>query len=151
MSYTIDKRIEQVDILYNKIESLYHQIAIKQGLSDSAFMILRAVIILGEGITQTNIFQNICVNKQTINTAINNLCKNGIIYFENGKGREIKIYLTDKGKDIINKKIIPIDEMEKEILNDFTKEEYDMFIDISNRYINKLEEKVSLLDMDGDE
>lgn len=151
MSYTIDKRIEQVDILYNKIELLYHQIAIKQGLSDSAFMILRAILVLGEGITQTNIFQNICVNKQTINTAINNLYKNGIIYFENGKGREIKIYLTDKGKDIINKKIIPIDEMEKEILNDFTKEEYDMFIDISNRYINKLEEKVSLLDMDGDE
>lgn len=151
MSYTIDKRIEQVDILYNKIESLYHQIAIKQGLSDSAFMILRAILVLGEGITQTNIFQNICVNKQTINTAINNLYKNGIIYFENGKGREIKIYLTDKGKDIINKKIIPIDEMEKEILNGFTKKEYDMFIDISNRYINKLEEKVSLLDMDGDE
>lgn len=150
MSYTIDKRIEQIDILYNKIESLYHQIAIKQGLSDSSFMILRAILVLGEGITQTNIFQNICVNKQTINTAINNLCKKNIIYFENGKGREIKIYLTDKGKDIINKKIIPIDEMEKEILNDFTKEEYDMFIDISNRYINKLEEKVSLLVMDGD-
>ena len=45
MSYTIDKRIEQIDILYNKIELLYHQIAIKQGLSDSAFMILRAILI----------------------------------------------------------------------------------------------------------
>ena len=150
MSYTIDKRIEQIDILYNKIDFLYHQVAIKQGLSDSAFMILRAILVLGEGITQTNIYQNICVNKQTINTAINNLCKNEIIYFENGKGREIKIYLTDKGKKIINEKIIPIDEMEKEILNEFTKEEYDMFVDISNRYISKLEQKVALLNMEDD-
>lgn len=145
MTYNIDKRIEEIDIICNKIDMLYHQISIKQGLSDSTFMILRAILVLGEGCTQTNIYQSVCINKQTINTAINNLNKKEIIYFESGKGRENKIYLTEKGKKIIKDKIIPIDNMEKEIIDEFSKEEYDLFIKIANRYIEKLELKVNML------
>ena len=148
MTYIIDKRIEEIDIMCNKIDMLYHQISIKQGLSDSTFMILRAILTLGEGCTQTNIYQSVCINKQTINTAINNLYKKEIIYFENGKGRENKIFLTDKGKDIVNDKIIPIDKMEKEIIDEFSKEEYDLFVNIANRYIDKLEQKVSMLNVE---
>lgn len=150
MTYNIDKRIQEIDIMCNKIDFLYHQIAIKQGLSDSAFMILRAILVIGEGCTQTNIYQSICINKQTINTAINNLNKNKIIYFENGKGRENKIYLTNKGKKIIKDKIIPVDKMEQEIVDEFSKEEYDLFLNLANRYINKLEQKINVLNKESE-
>ena len=149
MAYIIDKRIQEIDIMCNKIDMLYHQISIKQGLSDSTFMILRAILVLGEGCTQTNIYKSICINKQTINTAINNLYKNEVIYFENGKGRENKIFLTDKGKEIIENKIIPIDKMEQEVIDEFSKEEYDLFVNLANRYIDKLEQKVNMLDKES--
>ena len=138
-------KIKEIDSLFNRFDSIYHQIAIKQGLTDTEFRILWEILVLGESCTQTEIYTSICINKQTVNSAIKQLAKKEIIYFENGKGREIKIFLTEKGKNIVNEKIKPIEQIESEIVNEMEIEEFNEFTRIASKYINRLEQKIKLL------
>ena len=144
MNYIEDSKIKEIDVLFNKFDYIHHQIAVRQGLSDTTFKILRTILILGEGCTQTNIYKSICINKQTVNTSINNLVKNDVIYFESGKGRNNNIYLTNKGKEIIKNKILPIEKIENEILEEMTEKDLQEFSRIANKYLNLLSQKTNI-------
>ena len=49
--------LQEFDRLSNSIFEFYHEIAMRQGLSDSAYAILQSILVLGNGCTQksTNI------------------------------------------------------------------------------------------------
>ena len=47
--------LQEFDRLNNAIDELYHDICLMQGLSDSAYAILQAILVLGNGCTQTEI------------------------------------------------------------------------------------------------
>ena len=46
-------------------------------------------------------------SKQTINSSVRNLEKKGILYLEKGTGRDKKIFLTEKGRQLVKEKIRP--------------------------------------------
>ena len=68
---------------------------------------LQAVLVLGDGCTQTQIFKHTLLNKQTVNSSVKKLHQDGLIDFQPGSGREQKIYLTNKGEQIITERILP--------------------------------------------
>ena len=49
--------LQEFDRLNNAIDELYHDICLMQGLSDSAYAILQAILVLGNGCTQTEIYK----------------------------------------------------------------------------------------------
>lgn len=134
-------RIECIDSLFNRFDKLHHQFAVNVGLSDTAFRILRALLVYGEGCSQTTIYRDLCLNKQTVNSAIAKLASDRIIRFENGKGRENLLYLTSKGKKLVKAKIEPIEKIERSIIGNFTNTEYDSFIHVAEKYLSELTEK----------
>lgn len=75
-----------------------------QGLSDSAYAILQAILVLGNGCTQTEIYKYTLLNKQTVNSSAKKLNQDGVIEFHAGVGRELKIYLTAKGEALVREK-----------------------------------------------
>ena len=146
MEYHEGKKLARFNALMNEFETFYHEIAIKCGLSDSGYEILRTLMILGEGCTQTNIYKNCYLNKQTVNSSVKQLVNKGLIFLEQGKGREYKIFLTDSGREYIDRKIQPVESAENEIFEELTEDEYNEMIRLTEKYLNSFRKKIQKID-----
>lgn len=61
--------IREFNRLYKELDDLYHNLALRQGLSDSASIILYALYLLGDGCLQRDICDLSYISKQTINSS----------------------------------------------------------------------------------
>ena len=146
MEYHEGKKLGRFNALMNEFEAFYHEIAAKCGLSDSGYEIMRAMMLLGEGCTQTNIYKNSYLNKQTVNSSVKQLVKKGLIFLEQGKGREYKLYLTDIGREYIELRILPVESAENEIFEELTEDEYDELIRLTEKYLDSFRRKIRKID-----
>ena len=84
--------------LAGEINALYHEAAVKMGVSDSTMNILYVLCEKGDACLQSEISKLTGISRQTINSAIRKLEKDGIIYLKQGEGRNTIVCLTEKGK-----------------------------------------------------
>lgn len=141
MAFRQNETLMEFNRLNNVIDDFYHEIAVELGISDSAYEILRSLLILGDGCTQTDIYKYCSLNKQTANSSVKRLEQDGYITFERGNGRELKILLTDKGQEIVQKKILPIEQAENAVFDEMSDEERNMLIRITEEYLNAFRSK----------
>ena len=73
--------------LAGEINSLYHEAAVKMGISDSVMNILYVICEKGDRCLQSEISRLTGISRQTINSAIRKLEKDGIVYLKQGQGR----------------------------------------------------------------
>ena len=59
-----------------------------------------------------------------------------------GKGREIQIFLTPKGKEFVKEKIIPVIDMENSIFAQMTSAERNTLLQLTEKYLTYFREKV---------
>ncbi len=83
--------LKEFNRVYKEMDDLYHEIALKLGLSDSAFIILYALCEQGNGCLQKDICAQAFVSKQTINSSIRMPEKKEILFLDPGKGRDMDI------------------------------------------------------------
>ena len=145
MQFTQNKTLQEFDRLNRLVNELYHEIAVKQGISDSAYSILQAMLILENGNTQTDICKYTCLNKQTVNSSVKKLKQNGLIEFHQGNGRKMKIYLTSKGKDFINENILSIEQAENEVFDEMTIQEQREILRLIENYLSSFRHKIDKL------
>ena len=126
----IREKFNQISRWDNEIDEYYHRIAVNIGISDTAFRILYAISETDEKLTQITLGERLCLPKQTINSAIIKLQKDGYIDLEQLKtARNIKsVSLTEKGQDFCKKHIIPVLQMEERAYSVFTDDELQQFI-----------------------
>lgn len=134
--------LQEFDRLNNAIDELYHEIATMQGLSDSAYSILQAILVLGNGCTQTAIYKYTLLNKQTVNSSAKRLNQDGLIDFQPGIGRELKIYLTTKGEAFVKEKILPIEQAENEVFEEMTDKEHQEILRLMEKYLTSFRNKI---------
>ena len=77
----------QYTYLAGEINALYHEAAVKMGVSDSVQNILYVLCEKENRCLQSEISKLTGISRQTINSAIRKLEKDGIITLEPGKGR----------------------------------------------------------------
>lgn len=65
--------------IYREIDDLYHEIALKLGISDSAFLIFYTIVECGGGCLQIDIANRYSISKQTISSAVRKLEAQGFI------------------------------------------------------------------------
>ncbi|MCI8480966.1 MAG: winged helix-turn-helix transcriptional regulator [Oscillibacter sp.] len=99
--------------LDHQIEEFYHELAVRLGLSDSAFQVLWSVAELGEGCTQRDICRQFFLSKQTAHSSVRKLEQEGVLTLRPGSGREVAIFLTEKGKALVGEKVVPAMEAER--------------------------------------
>ena len=99
--------------LDHQIEEFYHELAVRRGLSDSAFQVLWSVAELGEGCTQRDICRQFFLSKQTAHSSVRKLEQEGVLMLRPGSGREVAIFLTEKGKALVGEKVVPAMEAER--------------------------------------
>lgn len=130
--------------LSGEISSLYHELAVKIGISDSALDILYVLCEKGNQCLQSDIFRLTGISRQTINSAIRKLEKDEIVYLKQGTGRNTVICLTEKGKLFLERNIVPIFEIENKIWNEWTAKEQRQYLMLTQKYRDTLKECLKL-------
>ena len=99
--------------LQHQIDEFYHELAVRQGLSDSALLVLWSLEELGEGCTQTDICRQFALTKQTVHSSERKLSGDGLLSLLPGPGREVRVYPTEAGRALIREKVLPIKRAEE--------------------------------------
>ena len=136
-----ENELKEFNRLYRELDGLYHDIALKCNLSDSAFLILYSIVELGDGCLQTEIAKCHSVSKQTIHTSAKNLENKGYISFQRGKGRDVFLYLTEAGKELVQEKIMPVFELENSTFMEMEDEERSQLLLLMEKYLKIFREK----------
>lgn len=136
--------VTQFNHLYKELEDIYHGIALSVGISDGAFDVLYVLCVLGDGCLQRDICRETFVSKQTVNSSVRSLEKQGILYLEKN-GRDKKIFLTETGRQFVRDRIRPVIEVENEVFLDMGERERTEFLRLFGRLIAGYQEKRKLL------
>ena len=127
----------------SEIDASYHEAALKLGLSDSAMLILYT-ICSGEGECLLSDITS-GASKQTINSALRKLETEKIVYLEIFEGRKKKVYLTEKGKQLVQDTVLQVIKVENEIFASWSEEEKSIYIDLTQRYLAAFKKKIKEL------
>ena len=136
-----DQDVREFNRLYKELDDMYHDIAFRLGISDSAFTIFCIIAELGDGCLQKDICYQAYANKQTINSSIRKLEKEEYLYLEQGTGRDKHIRLTEKGKVFVQNKILPVIHMEDEAFLSLEKDERAEFLRLSQKYVKNFKDR----------
>lgn len=133
----ITRQLKELSFIYNKACS-------KIGISSSEFWVWYALIVLDGEISQQDISDEFFLPKQTINTVISNLSKNGYVSLEAIPGTRNKkiIKLSKKGEQYGKKIIKDVYEAEKKTLESMSQEDCCTFISLLEKYTEKLNENI---------
>lgn len=119
-----------------RISELYHRIAAQNGISDSVVSIFLCLCDETQIHTQNTIAIRMGVPKQTINSAINRLMREGYICLEkmpvarNNK----QILLTDEGRQFCERYIVPIMKAEENAYSRLSEQEQEVYISIGIKF-----------------
>ncbi|MGI6009953.1 MAG: MarR family winged helix-turn-helix transcriptional regulator [Ruminococcus sp.] len=125
--------------LYKELDDIYHDLARNIGVSDSAFCIFYLIRELGDGCLQRDICRESYISKQTINSSIRKLERDGYLYLSQGKGHDKHIHLTPIGQKFVRENILPVYEMEREAFQFLDEAERKMLLRLLKKYIVRLQ------------
>ena len=139
-----NQTMQQYNAIYSETTNEYHELNRRLGLSDTESIILYAVS-LDENVSQRAICGLSGLSKQTINSAVKKMIREGILESLNGRKNE-KLVPTVKGNKIIEEKVNVIVDIENRILQSWTEEEKEIFLELSKRFLNSLKEECDKLE-----
>lgn len=136
----IARAYEALDSFWREQNQLYRDVAASFGISESAFNILYAIYLAGEkGIAQRDICVQMCIGKQTVNSSIHKLEREGVVVLESGPGRRgLLAHLTPVGLELAERTIVPMIEAELAALREFDDRELELALLLGRRYTDAL-------------
>lgn len=131
---------EALDSFWREQNQLYRDVAASFEISESAFNILYAIYLAGEkGIAQRDICVQMCIGKQTVNSSIHKLEREGVVVLESGPGRRgLLAHLTPVGLELAGRTIVPMIEAELAALREFDDRELELALLLGRRYTDAL-------------
>lgn len=128
--------------IISEIEEVYHEIAVKQGFSDSVMVILYALAENEGKCRLTDLIKQTAVNKQTVNSALRKLEKEDIVYLEAAGGKAKRVCLTEQGFALVHETVEKIMDVERKIYASWSKEEWELYVQLTERYLCQLREEM---------
>lgn len=145
MSRSNFDKLQRINWLISETDSLYHQASLKIGLSDSASRILYALYTRGGSCLLSDIYKDSGISKQTVNSALRKLEKEGVIRLEQYHGKAKKVFLTEQGKEKADKTVSRLVDAEIGAFESWTDEEIDAYLCLTNKYLETFREQVDKL------
>lgn len=127
-----------------EISALYHEAAIQVGVSDTVQNILYVLCSNEDCCFQSDIYRQSGINRQTINSAIHKLEKDGVIRLEQGPGRNTVVCLTEEGKAFAETRAYVLFEIEDNIFNEWTEEEQQEYVRLMQKFRDSLKRQMEL-------
>ncbi len=145
MEKKICSKIHRINYLNAELNALYHHASLKLGLTDSASMVLYSIYDNGGNCLLSDIYKQSGVSKQTVNSAIRNLEKNGMICLEQYSSRAKKVVLTEPGKEYAQKTVARLFDAEAAAFASWTEDEINAHIGFMEKYIDSFRGQVEKL------
>ena len=123
-----------------ELDRVWSQLSRACGLSEGEYW---ALVMIREGCTtQTEISEQLSMNKQTVHSALKQLIRRGIVRLETQSGnlRVKEIVLTEAGESFTKKYVDTMMDIEERVWNELTKAERREMIRVSQKY-NRLLKK----------
>lgn len=139
------KELKHYNHLITEIDSVYHEMSLKLGLSDSAMIILYTICNYGESCLLQDICRQSGLSKQTINSALRKLEAGGILYLEMAGSKNKKVTLTDAGKALAQKTALQVIHAENEIFASWSREDVEKYLELTEDFLTALKEKAKQL------
>lgn len=137
----------QYILAYNQLlkecNNIYHDAAVRAGLSDCAFWILYSLHDADHTITQSEIGDNASMPRQTVNSALKKLEKDGYLTLEKINGKMGKaIHLTEQGTEFVEAHIVPVAAAEERACASFPDTEKEAFLKTFRSLVDRLKAEI---------
>lgn len=143
MEHTLDQQLEEINRTFKMSDDLFHDLARRLGLSDSAFEILYALCLTG-GCTQRDVCRMSYTPKQTIHSALRRLEREGLLSAAPAQGREVFLSLTPQGAALAEERIRPVLEQERAAFALLTARERKELLRLNKKYLELLRGRLGL-------
>ncbi len=136
------QQMETISACTCKITQLYGEWAKHYGMSYNRMMILYA-LDQGHGCTQREIAEGWMIPKQTVNTIVKELERNGYVRLEAGRDRKEKLVrFTEAGRTYVSQALGPLYQMEERTMERMGPEQCRALIESSAAFALALAEEV---------
>ena len=144
MKQNINQKWEMICKYMNEFEIEYHKLASYYKLSDSSFWILYELYENKEGCTQKELYTEWCLNKQTINSSVKYLTKEGYIALENfdNSKKFKKLKLTEEGMKLAKNTIGKVMKLEEKAFENIDENEMDIVINFFKKQTTAFKNEV---------
>ena len=128
-------------------DSVYHSAAVKFGLSDTVMWITYVVSEPDSCVTQQDLCRQGSFPKQTVNTAISNMVKNGYVTLEPipGSRNQKRIQLTDAGRELAERTVCRLCMAEERAYGALSADELETYLAMTKRLTDSLKKEISKL------
>ena len=137
--------INRINYLTTEMESLYHLSSLKLGITDSVSIVLYSIHDAGNECLLSDIYKNSGISKQTINSSVRRLEQAGYLTLTPGKGRDMHMFLTEAGKQLVSEKITPFIERENAAFLSLSDAEQRRLLQLSEKYFANLQKQLRQL------
>lgn len=138
MAENVYGKIHEINYLTAELDALYHQASRKLGLSDSVSRVLYTICDTGEECLLSDIYKKSGTSKQTVNSAIRQLEREGMLYLEPYRGRSKRVVLTEQGKALMERTAARIYEAENQALSAWPREDLEAYVSFLERALRDL-------------
>lgn len=145
MSDKLHDKVHRINCLTEEVDSLYHQVALKLGVSDSVLFVLYMLHINGEKCLLYDTYKASGISKQTINSAVRKLENEGIVYLEKHDGKSKIVCLTEKGKAYTAQTAAQLAEAERRAFGDWSEEEINLYVRLIEKHKVSLRRQIEKL------
>lgn len=145
METTAGDQMKRLNLLTSEIDAVYHEATLKLGLTDSAMIVLYTMCMFDGDCPLSQIIELSGLSKQTINSALRKLEKEGTLYLEADGNRKKRVCLTEKGRTLAQGTAQRLMKMENEVFAAWSVEDQEMYIRLTHRFLTELREKAKEL------
>ena len=124
----------KVNCMSSDLNSLYHQAALKLGMSDTVMILLYMVYDRDGRCPLKDIVSEMGLSKQTVNSALRKLEKEEIVYLEQSSGRSKIVCLTQKGREYAGQTVGRLFNAECTAFNGWSAEQISTYLELTERY-----------------
>ena len=139
--------IRRIERNQKERSSIYHEVAAKFGLSETALWILYYTSEFDEDQTQQDLCRRGCYAKQTINTAIAGLAKEGLVELipVPGTRNHKKIHLTPNGRALAERTARPLKAAEENAYGRLSEAELSAYLETIGKLNEYLRDEIERL------
>lgn len=137
--------IHRINYLSNELDALYHRSSLKFGISDSVSVVLYTVQDRGGECPLGEIYKATGISRQTVNSAVRSLERDGMLYLEQDSGRTKRVHLTGRGRDFADRTVARLFRAETAAFDSWGEDEIADYIRLMEKYLQCFRREVERL------
>ena len=137
--------LNRINLIMGETDGVYHDAALRLGLSDSAMRILYAIRTQENACDLSLLPRLTGMTKQTINSSLRKLEQAQILLLSAAEGRKKRVMLTEKGSYLAGQSIDRLMALENAVFDSWPEQDMALFLELNQRYLTQLKEKIKEL------